>query len=146
MNAMGTGVIATCILILITACSASPSLNSRPGAITIGPNLGPAVILTDQALAEYASRKASLGDTDTRRVLGVHNGIQVIEQLFCGNLCPLNTIRVIYYDLPKARRCDEAGGKHAEVRLPKIASPYMSFYVPSVLSSSQDGGEALIVR
>lgn len=93
------------LTILITSLSAcvSPSLNNDPT-----PNKA---ILSDAELITVAQNddRQPLPDT-SKSVIGVHNGIDVVEEFVCSDVCPENTLHLVYYDIEDSAECARVGG------------------------------------
>ena len=67
--------------------------------------------LTDADLIRAAEQKeSSPTEGAQQRIIGVHNGIEVVKSFQCSDLCPQNTLRVIYYDVPADATCESVGG------------------------------------
>ena len=67
--------------------------------------------LTDADLIRAAKQKESAPTEGAQQwVIGVHNGIEVVKSFQCSDLCPQNTLRVIYYDVPADATCESVGG------------------------------------
>ncbi|WGV13251.1 hypothetical protein QJS82_00760 [Psychrobacter maritimus] len=67
--------------------------------------------LTNADLIRAAQQKESAPTEGAQQwVIGVHNGIEVVKSFQCSDLCPQNTLRVIYYDVPADATCESVGG------------------------------------
>ena len=76
-------------------------------------------ILTDADLIRAAQQKESAPTEGAQqKVIGVHNGIAVVKSFQCSDLCPQNTLRVIYYDVPTDATCDSIGGVTKSILVP----------------------------
>lgn len=75
--------------------------------------------LTDADLIRAAQQKeSSPTEGAQQRIIGVHNGIEVVKSFQCSDLCPQNTLRVIYYDVPTDAACDSIGGVTKSILVP----------------------------
>ena len=75
--------------------------------------------LTDADLIRAAEQKeSSPTEGAQRRIIGVHNGIEVVKSFQCSDLCPQNTLRVIYYDVPTNATCENVGGVTKSILVP----------------------------
>ena len=75
--------------------------------------------LTDADLIRAAQQKeAAPTEGAQQRIIGVHNGIAVVKSFQCSDLCPQNTLRVIYYDVPADATCESVGGVTKSILVP----------------------------
>ena len=75
--------------------------------------------LTDADLIQAAQQKESAPTEGAQQwVIGVHNGIEVVKSFQCSDLCPQNTLRVIYYDVPTDATCESIGGVTKSILVP----------------------------
>lgn len=75
--------------------------------------------LTDADLIRAAEQKeSSPTEGAQQRIIGVHNGIEVVKSFQCSDLCPQNTLRVIYYDVPADAACESIGGVTKSILVP----------------------------
>lgn len=75
--------------------------------------------LTDADLIRAAQQKESAPTEGAQQwVIGVHNSIKVVKSFQCSDLCPQNTLRVIYYDVPTNATCDSIGGVTKSILVP----------------------------
>ena len=75
--------------------------------------------LTDADLIRAAEQKESSPTEGAQQwVIGVHNGIEVVKSFQCSDLCPQNTLRVIYYDVPADATCESVGGVTKSILVP----------------------------
>ena len=75
--------------------------------------------LTDAGLIRAAEQKeSSPTEGAQQRIIGVHNGIEVVKSFQCSDLCPQNTLRVIYYDVPADATCESVGGVTKSILVP----------------------------
>ena len=76
--------------------------------------------LTEANLIRAAQQKESVPTEGVQQwVIGYHHGIAVVKSFQCSDLCPQNTLRVIYYDVPTDATCESIGGVTKS-----ILSPY----------------------
>jgi hypothetical protein len=91
----------------------------------------------DRAIAAYAARPYDKARMMGRReILGIHNGVRVVVDFPCGDICPDYTTRIIHYDVAVGPACARARGvvRHAIVAQGPAASR-RPFCVPRVLGT-----------
>ena len=75
--------------------------------------------LTDADLIRAAKQKESAPtEGEQQWVIGYHHGIAVVKSFQCSDLCPQNTLRVIYYDVPTNATCESIGGVTKSILVP----------------------------
>ena len=75
--------------------------------------------LTDTDLIRAAEQKESAPIEGAQQwVIGYHHGIEVVKSFQCSDLCPQNTLRVIYYDVPADATCKGVGGVTKSILVP----------------------------
>jgi len=75
--------------------------------------------LTDADLIRAAQQKENTPTEGAQQwVIGVHNGIEVVKSFQCSDLCPQNTLRVIYYDVQTDATCESIGGVAKSILVP----------------------------
>ena len=75
--------------------------------------------LTDADLIRAAEQKESAPSEGAQQwVIGYHNGTEVIKSFQCSDLCPQNTLRIIYYNVPKDATCESIGGVTKSILVP----------------------------
>lgn len=75
--------------------------------------------LTDADLIRAAEQKESAPIEGAQQwVIGYHHGIAVVKSFQCSDLCPQNTLRVIYYDVPTDATCESIGGVTKSILVP----------------------------
>lgn len=75
--------------------------------------------LTDADLIRAAEQKESAPtEGEQQWVIGYHQGIAVVKSFQCSDLCPQNTLRLIYYDLPSDATCESIGGVTKSILVP----------------------------
>ena len=75
--------------------------------------------LTEADLIRAAQQKENTPTEGAQQwVIGVHNGIEVVKSFQCSDLCPQNTLRVIYYDVPADATCESIGGVTKSILVP----------------------------
>jgi hypothetical protein len=100
--------IAVAAVVLGPACSARAGEQGNPLAR-----------LDDAALHAYATQpwdKASLMGTTVP--LGRYQGVPVVAEFPCADVCPKYTVRIIHYVLPEGMSCATAGGVEESVPVP----------------------------
>lgn len=91
--------------------------------------------LTDRDVLNYASSgyDKSLYD-QSPEILGSLRGFDVVVEYKCSDICPDYTVRVIRFELPDGKTCDEAGGRYKYFDLPPFsAQPKGGYCIPAVL-------------
>lgn len=84
-------------------------------------------------LAKQADR--TLVNGQNSQVIGSHNGIKVIEEFQCSDLCPQNTHRIIHYDVPAGPSCEQVGGVTKSILVPvAIAIMAKEYCFPRVIA------------
>lgn len=85
--------------------------------------------LTDADLIRAAQQKENTPTEGAQQwVIGVHNGIEVVKSFQCSDLCPQNTLRVIYYNVPTDAACDSIGGVSKSILVPFAISVKAKVY------------------
>ena len=75
--------------------------------------------LTDADLIRAAEQKESAPTEGAQQwVIGYHHGVAVVKSFHCSDLCPQNTLRVIYYDVPTDATCESIGGVTKSILVP----------------------------
>ena len=75
--------------------------------------------LTDADLIRAAQQKESVPTEGVQQwVIGYHHGIAVVKSFQCSDICPQNTLRVIYYDVPTDAACKSIGGVTKSILVP----------------------------
>ena len=92
----------TVLMTSLTAC-VSPAVNDS--STSNKDTLSDAQLI---AIAQSDDRQP-LPDT-SKSVIGVHKGTDVIEAFICSDVCPENTLRLVYYDIEDSAKCARIGG------------------------------------
>ena len=75
--------------------------------------------LTDADLIRAAEQKESAPSEGAQQwVIGYHHGTEVMKSFQCSDLCPQNTLRVIYYNVAVKAACDSIGGVTKSILVP----------------------------
>lgn len=75
--------------------------------------------LTDADLIRAAQQKENPPTEGAQQwVIGYHHGIAVVKSFQCSDICPQNTLRVIYYDVPTDATCESIGGVTKSILVP----------------------------
>ena len=75
--------------------------------------------MTDADLIRAAEQKESAPtEGEQQWVIGYHHGNAVVKSFQCSDLCPQNTLRVIYYDVPTNATCESIGGVTKSILVP----------------------------
>jgi hypothetical protein len=110
----------TASVVMASACATSPT--AMDGA----------------ALKAYASKpwdKAAMMHTTVD--LGTYNGVPVMAEFPCSDVCPQYTKRIIHYRLPADTSCASVGGVEKQVLVPiAIAVRMETFCIPEPLVAS----------
>lgn len=70
--------------------------------------------------------------------LGVHNGVMVVDEHFCGDICPDDTVSIVHYAVAPGPACEKAGGVAVAKPVPAAASiGTRSFCLPLPLAVAQ---------
>lgn len=91
--------------------------------------------LTDKDVLDYASSGYDKNLYDQPpKILGRLRGMDVVVEYKCSDICPNYAVRVIRFELPDGKTCDEAGGRYTHFELPPFSvQPDGGYCVPSVL-------------
>ena len=85
--------------------------------------------LTEADLIRAAQQKENTPTEGAQQwVIGVHNGIEVVKSFQCSDLCPQNTLRVIYYNVPTSATCESIGGVSKSILVPFAISVKAKVY------------------
>jgi hypothetical protein len=118
-------------------------LNPWPAALALlascATTAGEARSITDADILAYSKRPfdhaAMMGKRD---ILGMHNGVAVIADYPCSDVCPAYTTQIIHYDAEPGPACDKARGVVEMRTVPiAIAVQRKPFCVPKVLAETQ---------
>ena len=92
--------------------------------------------LTDADLIRAAQQKESVPTEGVQQwVIGYHHGIAVVKSFQCSDLCPQNTLRVIYYDVPADATCESIGGVTKSILVPfAISVKAKEYCFPEVIA------------
>ncbi len=75
--------------------------------------------MTDADLIRAAEQKESAPTEGAQQwVIGYHHGTEVVKSFQCSDLCPENTLRVIYYNVPADATCESIGGVTKSILVP----------------------------
>jgi hypothetical protein len=90
--------------------------------------------LTDQDILDYASAEYDKEEMMFQKVeLGSHNGMLLIAEFPCSDLCPDYTTRVIRYDVEN-EECEALGGVLHKMFVPSgVAMVETEYCLPTVL-------------
>ena len=89
----------------------------------------------DRRLLDYASRSYDKRAMMHKKVpLGAHNGVPLVAEFPCSDICPDYTVRIIHYDLKEGQACSQAKGIEKTVLVPMgWGRGERSFCFPAVL-------------
>ena len=103
---------------IVKALTLSTLLLSLSACVLVSPPTNEDT-LTDADLIRAAKQKESAPTEGAQEwVIGYHHGIAVVKSFQCSDLCPQNTLRVIYYDLPSDATCESIGGVTKSILVP----------------------------
>jgi hypothetical protein len=95
--------------------------------------------LSDADLTAYAAKtydKAAMMEQHV--TLGVHNGVAVVADFPCSDVCPDYTTRIIHYAIGPGPACTAAGGVSVVRMVPySIAEVEKEFCVPKVVAGAR---------
>ncbi|WP_227677830.1 hypothetical protein [Psychrobacter frigidicola] len=75
--------------------------------------------MTDADLIRAAEQiEPAPAEGDQQWVIGYHHGTEVIKSFQCSDLCPENTLRIIYYNVPTDTTCESIGGVTKSILVP----------------------------
>lgn len=116
----------TVLITSLTGCMSPPN-NKAP---TSDKNsLSDAELIT---IAKSDDRQP-LPDT-ARSMIGVHNGINVVEEFICSDICPKNTLRLVHYDIEDSAQCARIGGVTKSILTPVAITVMPKTYcLPAVI-------------
>ena len=123
-----TKLLTVCLIIAsLTACITTPN---QPKLPTINDTLSDAALIT---IAKQDDRQPQSHTSSS--VIGVHHGVNVIEEFHCSDLCPENTIHIVHYDIDDKAQCDRIGGVTKSILTP-IAITVMpkDYCLPAVIA------------
>jgi len=90
--------------------------------------------LTDAALVSRASAVFAVKEPPTDRVLGIHRGALVFVDVFCSDVCPANTVRVIHYQVGPGPLCTQLGGDSVSIVVPiTVGARPLDYCIPHIL-------------
>ena len=95
--------------------------------------------LTDQQVSDYAATRLDLKRLPHyHEVIGTLRGVPVEADLFCSDVCPDYTVRVVHLAPAPGQTCEAAGGVETAVRVPYgIGSMERDFCLPKVLAEKR---------
>jgi hypothetical protein len=116
-----------CLLLVLCAHLLSACGTLVPGKRSSGQ-------LTDQDILDYAASGYDKEEMMLQKVeVGSHNGMALIAEFPCSDLCPDNTTRVIRYDVEN-EECEARGGVLHTMFVPSdIAMVEQEYCFPTVL-------------
>jgi hypothetical protein len=101
-------------------------------------NAGTPAQMNAAALQAWASQpwdKAALMHTTV--AVGRYNGVPVVAEHPCSDVCPQYTVRIIHYELPPEASCASVGGVEKDVLVPiAITVRPKTFCIPEPLVAS----------
>jgi hypothetical protein len=98
--------------------------------------------ISDQQLLRYAASSFDPREMSFQHVvLGDHNGMRVVADFPCADLCPAYTTRVIHYDVEPGGECEAHDGVTRSVDVPVgVGMLPVPFCVPKVLVEAPMSG------
>lgn len=105
---------------------------------------GCAVRATDSASLDATALKAyAIKSWDKATLMhstvevGIYQGVPVVAEFPCSDVCPQYTVRIIHYRLPADANCTSVGGVEKQVLVPiAIAVMPKTFCIPEPLVAS----------
>jgi hypothetical protein len=93
--------------------------------------------LSDADLLNHASSPFDKGAMEGKRIiLGMHEGVAVVADFPCADLCPNNTVRVIHYEVTGEADCAQIGGLVRTLWVPEgIGNVPRIYCLPRVLAA-----------
>ena len=96
--------------------------------------------LTEDQLLQYAS---SPYDEQSFRqstvALGKLNGVEVIAEHVCSDVCPAATIRIIHFEVPSGANCTGVGGVDKSIEVPEgTGTATKTYCFPTILIENWD--------
>ncbi len=131
----------TAIFVALLAAAAAGSAVQAGSQARIDLSLGSAARqggpVSDTQILAYATQAY---DRDKlmfkREVLGRHNGLDVVADHPCSDVCPRYTVRIVHYDIGVGPECAKAGGVVRDLRVPMgPGAVTKAFCMPRVLST-----------
>ena len=97
--------------------------------------------LTDTDLIRAAQQKESAPTEGAQQwVIGYHHGTEVVKSFRCSDLCPQNTLRLIYYDVPDVESCARIDGVSNQILVPiAITVAPRPYCFPKVIADNWEG-------
>jgi hypothetical protein len=97
--------------------------------------------LTDTDLIRIAKQKeAAPTEGEQQWVVGYHHGTEVVKSFRCSDLCPENTLRIIYYNVPDVESCARIGGVTKQILVPiAITVAPRPFCFPQAIADNWEG-------
>ena len=119
------------LFVSLNACVATSHNSSNPTSVSHDNDT-----LSDAELINIAKQQNRQPQSHTSRsVIGVHHGVNVIEEFQCSDVCPENTMRVVHYDIDDAAQCSNVGGVVKSILTPiAIAVMPKDYCLPAVIA------------
>lgn len=97
--------------------------------------------MTDADLIRAAEQKESAPTEGAQQwVIGYHHGTEVVKSFRCADLCPENTLRIIYYNVPDVESCARIGGVTKQILVPiAITVAPRPFCFPKAIADNWEG-------
>ena len=97
--------------------------------------------MTDADLIRAAQQKESAPTEGAQQwVIGYHHGTAVVKSFQCSDLCPQNTLRLIYYDVPDVESCARIDGVSKQILVPiAITVAPRPYCFPKVIADNWEG-------
>lgn len=98
----------------------------------------PNTSISDKELLDYASQRYDKGRfKEPSFTLGQLNGVEVVVEYICSDVCPAYTIRIIHFTVPVKATCESVGGVEKAVTVPMgIALARRIYCFPRVLTEN----------
>ena len=97
--------------------------------------------LTDADLIHAVQQKEPAPtEGEQQWIIGYHHGTEVVKSFRCADLCPENTLRIIYYNVPDVESCARIGGVTKQILVPiAITVAPRTFCFPKVIADNWEG-------
>ena len=121
------------------AVLAVPMFASGCGVIAPQNSMEP--ISDDEIRQAYSATYNKRWMMDKTVILGTRNGVKLIAEYPCSDLCPDSTTRIIHYDIEPGPECTKIGGTSRMEAVPiSVAVAVRPFCEPNITNRKNDLG------